>query len=239
MVDLRVYQDAGVEKVVAAMFRAGAQGKLMQGEQRFWIHWPGGCHVTSVGSKNDPPLVVRDNATSGKCGAYCYTCEHEALATVHALLDWQPSARPPRGRQSTAVAPRWTPGGGGFDTNYPCQNCGRVAYRRGGLCPACIRDPSGAVRPAPAVAPPVAAAPPPQIQEPDARFDGRGQVVGGGAIQVDESPPAADAPARPAPPPAAPPPRTYADWLSRLYPADDYAGIGRILDRGPRRPFEG
>ena len=133
MADLRVYQDAGVEKVVAAMFRAGAQGKAMQGEQRFWISWPGGCHLTSQGSKNDPPLVIRQNATSGKCGAYCYTCEHEALATVHALLDWQPDARPPNRKPLV--------GGGGFNTvGYPCRNCGGPSYRRDGLCPVCMRS---------------------------------------------------------------------------------------------------
>ena len=205
MVDLRVYQDAGVEQLVASMMQAGAQGKVMQGEQRFWIHWPGGCHVTSAGSKNDPPLVIRQNAVSGKAGAYCYTCEHEALTTIHALLGWQPEGRPAwRGNRPPPVA-REAP------SDYECVQCGGIAYRSGSLCTRCARGKAVARQPA-------RPADRPETRQP--------------ARPVDRQPEAT-----PPPPPAVDTRTlTYAEWCALPYPADDYAGIERILDRNKMWP---
>ncbi len=115
--DLRTYQDTPLEELSIAMQGAGARGRMVSNEARFYIDWAGGCHVTSPSTGNDPPLAVRTNSVSGKTGAYYYACEREALDTVDALLNWTParnSARTParngepkeKTRQTT---PRHTP----------------------------------------------------------------------------------------------------------------------------------
>ena len=52
---MKPYLTTPPDQVAAAMRTAGAKGHLVSGQERFYIDWPGGCHMSTPGTKNDPP----------------------------------------------------------------------------------------------------------------------------------------------------------------------------------------
>ena len=103
---MQPYLTTPPDRLAAAMRSFGAQGRLVSGKERFYIDWPGGCHMSTLGTKNAPPLVIDLNRTTGNTRAYCFSCCRPALDTVHALLGWKPDPGKRREKQSVAAEPQ-------------------------------------------------------------------------------------------------------------------------------------
>ena len=137
---MKPYLTTPPDQVAAAMRTAGAKGHLVSGQERFYIDWPGGCHMSTPGTKNEPPLLIDRQQTTGNTRAYCHACSRHALDTVHALLGWRPDPVEGRGEQSWgggATVQDWTP-------RHRCPGCGKQMLAAI-LCADCVASPAGTV----------------------------------------------------------------------------------------------
>ncbi len=117
---MQPYLTTPPEQLAAAMRKAGAKGHLVSGQERFYIDWPGGCHMSTPGTKNAPPLIIGRQRTTGNTRAYCFACSRPALDTVHALLAWKPDPGNLREKQSySSRVPVQD-----WDAKYHCPGCG-------------------------------------------------------------------------------------------------------------------